>query len=195
MKNDRDKKTGAGRPSKSGEPKVSWDEIDELLVHGEKEELGIHYPSFRELAKRFQISHSSVSRYSKHHNCLERREKAKNATQILTDFKLSDLRADEIALKRSDLIRAVERFLLKFEKAIIEDRVRCDNPTDYNVMSRLWELLRGNADEDTGTVAGITLEQIEERYKEMQKMWDESTPEMRGVVVPTKRKPGKDSLH
>ena len=196
MKNDRTGKKGAGRPSKSGNPKVPWGEVDELLVHGEKNETGeIRYPSFRDLAKRFQISHSSVSRYSRHHNCLERREKAKKAKQVMTDFKLNELRADETALKRDDLIRAVERFLLQFEKAIIENRVRCDNPTDYNTMVRLREFLLGNAEADTGTVAGITLEQIEERYKEMQKMWDESTPEMRGQVVPMKRKSDKETIH
>ena len=126
---------------------------------------------------------------------MQRRKQASKEVLRLSDEKLVQYRADEIALKRDDMIRMLEKFLFQFEEALSEGRVRCDNPTDFNTMVRLREFLLGNADADTGTVAGITLEQIEERYKEMQKMWDESTPEMRGEVVPMKRKSDKETLH
>ena len=37
-----------------------------------------------------------------------------DSQQTLSDFKLSELRAGESALQRDDMIRAIERFLIKF---------------------------------------------------------------------------------
>ena len=186
MREKKDKK--AGRPKKSTKSPVPWDTIDKLLVHGEKVKKGkattTHFPSFRELAKRFGISHSSISRYATHHNCLQRRTQATKKVLKFSDDKLAQYRAEELALKRDDLLRMLEKFMVQFEEALSEGRVRCDNPTDFNTMVRLREFLLGNADANTGVVANITLEKIAERYEQMQKEWDESTPEMRGEVVP-----------
>ena len=110
---------------------MPWNEVDELLVHGEKDEQGsIRFPSFRNLSKRYGVSHSSIAKYAKRHNCLLRRADSEKRKQTLSDFKLSELRAGESALQRDDMLRAIERFLIKFEQALVEDRVRCDNPTD-----------------------------------------------------------------
>ena len=189
----------AGRPRKNTKAPVPWDTIDKFLVHGEKIQEGkstrTHFPSYREIGERFGVSHSSVARYSQRHNCLQRRQQTAKEVLRISDKKLAQFRADELTLKRDDMIRMLEKYLVQFEEALSEGRVRCDNPTDFNTMVRLREFLLGNAEADTGAVAGITLEQIEERYMAMQKMWDESTPAMRGEVVPRKRKKDKDTLH
>ena len=181
------KQKKCGRPRKNSEPVVSWDMVDKLLVHGEKVETNegftIEFPSFRQLAKRFNISHSSVARYAKLHNCLQRRSQVDKKARAISDDQLARLRADEITVTRDDILRTLEIFILKFEEALSEGRVRCDNPTDFNTMLRLREFILGNADSRTGAVEGITLEKIAERYEQMQKEWDESTPEMRGEVV------------
>jgi hypothetical protein len=187
LKNDRKKeeKRKQGRPSKSEAPRVPWDKVDELLVHGEKDENGdLDYPSFRNLAERFDVSHSSISKYAKQHNCLSRRKDAEKRKHELSDIKLGKLRAEESALKRDDMIRAIERFLIKFEQALVEDRVRCDNPTDYNTMVRLRAFVMGDADARTDLVAGLTLDDLIAAHAEYREAMIDSTPEMRGEVVP-----------
>jgi hypothetical protein len=186
LKNDRKKKKEKqGRPSKSEAPRVPWDEVDKLLVHGEADADGnIGFPSLRKLAERFNSSHSSISRYAKQHNCLSRRKDAEKRKHELSDIKLTELRAEESALKRDDMIRAIERFLLKFEQALVEDRVRCDNPTDYNTMVRLRAFVMGDADARTDLVAGLTLDDLIAAHAEYREAMIDSTPEMRGEVVP-----------
>ena len=72
MSNDPDsagRKTG--RPPKRDGPKVPYDEIDKLLVHGEvvEAESGgttTTYPSYRELARRYGCSHSGSPKKDSH---------------------------------------------------------------------------------------------------------------------------------
>lgn len=192
---DKNQKKG-GRPRKNSEPLVAWDMVDKLLVQGEKVEsdkgITTEFPTFRQLAKRFNISHSSVARYAKLHNCLQRRRQVAKKAQDISDDQLARLRAEELTVTRDDILRILEIFFLKFEQALSEGRVRCDNPTDFNTMLRLREFVLGNSDSRTETVCNITLDKIEEKYKQLQKEWDASTPEMRGEVVPIK---GGSSKH
>ena len=186
MKNEpKTKKRKIGRPSKSEKPRVPWDEVDELLVHGEKNEDGVlKYPSFRKLGERFDVAHSSIARFATQHNCLHRREQAEKNRKELSDIKLSELRADEIAVTKDDMIRTMDRFLMKFEQAVIEDRVRCDNPSDYNLILRLRAFVVGDAEARTELVAGLTLDDLIEAHAEYREELKKSTPEERGELVP-----------
>jgi hypothetical protein len=177
-----------GRPKKNGEAKVPWDTVDKLLVHGEKVKTdkgtSTHFPSFRELGKRFDVAHSSIARYSQQHNCLQRRAQAAKKVLQISDEKLAQFRADELTLKRDDMLRMLEKFLIQFEVALNEGRVRCDNPTDFNTMVRLRAFIIGDADERNELVAGLTLDDLIEAHKEYREAMIESTPEMRGELVP-----------
>jgi hypothetical protein len=97
---------------------------------------------------------------------------------------LSELRADEIAVKKDDMIRTMDRFLMKFEQAVIEDRVRCDNPTDYNTIVRLRAFVIGDADARNELIANLTLDDLIEAHAEYREELRKSTPEQRGEVVP-----------
>ncbi len=171
MNNDRDdskaKPRIAGRPSKADAPEVPWDEIDQLLVHGEvndTEDGGSNiwqYPSYRDLATRHGVSHSLIARYAKNHNCLKRREAARKHTRELSDAKLVELRADQITVGRDDIIRCIDRYLVDFEEALRDGRVRCDNPSDFNTMIRLRAFAMGDADSRHEELGGITLEDMQ----------------------------------
>ena len=113
-----------------------------------------------------------------------RRKDAEKRKRELSDIKLGELRAEESALKRDDLIRAIERFLIKFEQALVEDRVRYDNPTDYNTMVRLRAFVMGDVDARNELVAGLTLDDLIEAHAEYRGAMIDSTPDMRGEVVP-----------
>ena len=190
MPKDKDKKSqqrDRGRPSKNDEPAISWEEVDALIVNGEtvETENGTinKFPSLREIGRRFGVSHTLISNYANQHNCYQRREQTTKRVKEMADTKLAELRSTEIALKNDDLVRAIERFLVKFEQALIEDRVRCDNPSDYNTMARLRALIIGDADARSELINNIDLDEMEKYNKEMEKSWKEAKAQVRGDVV------------
>ncbi len=188
----------SGRRIKSDGPALPRDEVDRLLVHGEAVVLAdgksgtVRYPSYRELADRYGVAPSLVAKYSKEHNCLVRRKQSKKRAQELADEKLAELRAEDLAVSRDDAVRIIDRFVLQFDEALKEGRVRCDNPADLNTMLRLKALLLGDADSRQETLGGLTLEDVQQRHKAMLENWDTSTPEMRGEA-PLRAVPNKDS--
>jgi transposase-like protein len=164
------KKTG--RPRKGDGPRVSYQELDRLLVMGEEVEtaggkLAVVYPTYREIARRFGVSHSLVSDYSKKHNCLNRRAVAENRVAEKVADRLVELRAQAIAVSREDALKIIDGFLMEFEKALHDGRVRVDNPSDFNLMVRLKEFLLGNADSRQEIRGAISLEEIQKRHREL----------------------------
>jgi hypothetical protein len=178
-----------GRPRKTDGPVVPYDELDRLLVHGEVEpgEDGKsgspRFPSYRELGGRFGVSHTVIGRYAVQHNCLARRKRAQQVVQSKVADKLNELRAEAIVTNEADMLRAIDRFLVQFETALEEGRVRTDNPADYNLMVRLRAFIMGDADSRKEVLSGMpTLEEIQARYEASRRRWKNSTPAMRGEV-------------
>ncbi len=175
-----------GRPKKNAGPAFPHDEADKLLVHGEEVEspsgagMIVRYPSYREVAERFGVANSLIAKYSKAHNCMRRRKQAQKRISEMVDTKLAELRADKLAVSKDDAVRIIDRFLVEFEQALKEGRVRCDNPSDYNTMIRLKSFLEGDADSRHEVLGGLTLEDIQRQHKQMREDWAASTPKMRG---------------
>ena len=63
-----------GRPAKGDPPRVPYEELDRILVFGEVvtcedgESTTVQYPSYRNLARRYDVCNSVIARYSKKHN-------------------------------------------------------------------------------------------------------------------------------
>ena len=175
-----------GRPRKVDGPRVPYDEIDKLLVHGEvvPTEAGkgtaVVYPSHRELARRYGCSHSLIATYSKKHDCLRRRTEAKARVAVKADQKLVELRATALALSKDDALRMIDTYLVGFEKALGEGRVRYDNPTDFNTMLRLKEFILGGADSRQEIHAALSLEDLQARHKQMLQGVEATTAAERG---------------
>ncbi len=175
-----------GRPRAADSPDISFDEIDRLLVHGELVPTAdgtattIDYPSYRDLARRYKVSHTLIAKYSKDHDCIARRKQAQKKVAQMADDKLSKFRADTIAITRDDNLRIIDRFLLKFEEALDEGKVRCNNAADYINMLKLKAQIVGEIESQKNMTNGLpTLEEIQERHAEMLKAWEELTPEER----------------
>lgn len=164
------KKTG--RPKKGDGPRVSYQVLDRLLVMGEEVETAsgqaaVSYPTYREIARRFGVSHSLVSDYSKKHNCLGRRAIAENRVAEKVADKLVELRAQSIAVSREDTVKIIDEFLVEFEKALADGRVRVDSPSDFNLMVRLKEFILGGADSRQEIRGAFSLEEIQKRHREL----------------------------
>lgn len=185
---DRSKKR-PGRRRKGEGPAFPREELDRLLVHGELAEnpdgSGVHtvYPSYRDLAERFGVAHSLIADYAKQHNCVRRRERVQAAVGELAESKLIESRAEVLAMGRDQQIRIVDRYLAKFEQAVIEGRVRTDNPADLNSVCRLRAFLLGDADSRQQVMNGLpTLDEIQESHKKLLETIRKSTPATRGEV-------------
>lgn len=176
-----------GRPHKAEAPLVPYEEVDRLLVYGETTVLETGatttlYPTHRELAERYGVSPSVIATYAKSHNCGRRREQAAARVAKRTEDKLVELRSEAIAVGEDRLVQMIDNFLLSFEKALEEGRVRSDNPTDVNTLARLKVFIMGGADSRHEIHTSLSLESLQERHARMLREVREATPEMGGVV-------------
>jgi hypothetical protein len=175
-----------GRPLKIDGPRFPQQEVDRLLVFGELVDPGdgtgpvVVYPSYRELAQRYDVSHSVIAEYARKHNCLRRREQAQARVEVRTDEKLIELRATAIAVSKDDTLRIIDAYILGFEKAIADGRVRFENPSDFNTMVRLKQFIEGGVDSRQEIHATLSLENLQARHKQMLQGVAASTPAERG---------------
>jgi hypothetical protein len=177
-----------GRPRKGDSPFVSWQEVDKLLVFGEKvvDEAGGHedvrYPSFREIAKRFGVSKSLIGQYASKHRCMKRREENRAREQIQFEQELVKKRAKSRALSTEEELQIIDDYIRGFEQAVKEGKVRYDNPADFNTMVRLKEFKQGRADSRQEVHGMISLEEIQARHKALQARLAGQDPALTGRV-------------
>ena len=178
----------AGRPRKVDGPRVPYDQIDALLVHGESvpSEAGgtaLSFPSYRELARRFGCSHSLIATYSRKHNCLRRRREAQARVLVKTDQKLVEMRATALALTRDEELQIIDEYLAGFGKAVAEGRVRFDDPAHFDRFCRLKEYLQGGADSRQEIHAALSLQDLQTRHARMLRASQQATAAERGEVI------------
>ncbi|MCC7536228.1 MAG: hypothetical protein IT379_08440 [Deltaproteobacteria bacterium] len=183
-----DRPNRGGRPRKGEGPRVPYEELDRILVFGEvvpcEDGNGttVVFPSYRELADRYGVSHSVVADYAKSRNVQRRRKEALARVQVKAEQKLVEARATAIAYSKDDELRIIDGYLSGFETALAEGRVRFDNPADFNTMVRLKEFVQGNADSRQEIHASLSLEVLQARHRQMIRAVD-VTAEERGVVA------------
>jgi len=151
-----------GRPKRADAPIVPWDEVDRLLVLGEKvtnPETGVEavkFPSLAALGERYGVSRNRVWQYASKANCLKRREEMRLKTQAAYERKVVERRAEARALGTEDVVRIVDGYITGFEQAVQEGKVRFDSPADLDRLVRLKELMLGNADSRQELQGGLT---------------------------------------
>ena len=101
-----------GRPKKGEGPRIPYSELDRILVFGEVVECDdgkgttVVYPSYRDLGRRYGVSHSLIADFAKKHNCMRRREVAQARIAEKTDQKLIEMRAQSLAMSKDDELRS-----------------------------------------------------------------------------------------
>jgi hypothetical protein len=176
-----------GRPRHQDAPVIPWEELDRALVFGEVQILedGKHttfYPSYRALAERYGVVVSVIAEYAKSHNTMKRRKETAARVAVRTEEKLIELRAESLAVGEDRLVAMIDDFLLKFEGALKEGRVRTDSPTDVNTLARLKQFIMGGADSRQEVRNILSLEALQERYARMAREAEFATPAMAGVI-------------
>jgi hypothetical protein len=179
----------AGRPRKGDAPLIDYDQLDKLLVYGELAPTDdgsgttTVFPSYRQLAERFGVSHAVISDYAKKHNCMKRRERARLRTELRVEEKMIEARAEAITVTKDRELAIIDAYLLGFERALTEGRVRFDNPTDYNTMARLKEFLLGGADSRPEVHAALSLDALQGRHREAKRALVEATAAQRAEAA------------
>jgi hypothetical protein len=178
-----------GRPRRADAPIVPWDEVDRLLVFGERVKddatgrEAVSFPSYMELAARYGVSKSRIGQYATRAKCLKRREEAHLRERARYDQKVSERRAEARALGTEDVVRIIDGYIEGFRRAIDEGKVRFDSPADLDRLVRLKELMLGNADSRQEIQGGLTLDAIQERHRRLRGQLDALTPELAGVAA------------
>jgi len=163
-----------GRPPRREGPSLPHADVDRLLVFGElvpcadgSDRKTVFYPSYRNIAKRYGVSASLVSAFSKKHDCMRRRKRALARVEEKVDQKLTQMRVNAVTVTRQDELRIVDNCILRFEQAILEDRIRCNSLADLNTVLRLKEFLKGGPDARKEIQEGINLADLQARHERM----------------------------
>lgn len=180
-----------GRPRHQDAPVIPWEELDRALVFVEVQILedGKHttfYPSYRTLAERYGVVVSVIAEYAKSHNTMKRRKETAARVAVRTEEKLIERRAETMAVGKDRLVAMIDDFLLKFEGALKEGRVRTDSPTDVNTLARLKQFIMGGADSRQEVRNILSLEVLQERYARMAREAEFAMPAMAGVIESNK---------
>ncbi len=96
-----------------------------------------------------------------------------------------------MAYSRDDELRLIDSFLLGFEKALADGSVRFDDPSDFNLMVRLKAFIQGGADSRHEVRAAFSLEELQERHREVLRARAETTPALAGI--PRTERPSRQS--
>jgi len=135
-------------------------------VYGEQTDDGkVRFPSMRDIARRFRVSHSVIAEYARRHDCLGRRQRVQAEARDLCDRKVAESVADALVVEKQQMDKLACEFIGEFGRALREGRVGADSFADFNQAVRLVQLLRGEADARQEHLAGITLERIGERHR------------------------------
>jgi len=187
-----------GRPKKSEAPIVAWDEVDRLLVFGErvKDKAGrdaVKFPSLADLGARYGVSRNRVWQYASKARCFQRREETRLKAQERYEQKVVERVAEARALATADVVGVVDDYIRGFRNAIEEGRVRFDSPADLDRMVRLKAHLVGNADSRQEQRA-VTLEAIQARHQRVRAQAEGSTSTLSGEVMTRKVGGGDNAL-
>ena len=190
-----------GRPRKADAPVVPWDEVDRLLVFGEKVKdaasghEAVKFPSLEELGQRYGVSKNRIWQYASKHKCLERRKESQVREQTRYERIVVARRAEARALGTEDVVEVVDDYIRGFKQAVTEGKVRMDSPADLDRLVRLKELMLGNADSRQEIQGGLTLDAIQERHRKLRAQVDGLTPELAGTDSDGGEESGDGAVH
>ncbi len=138
----------------------------------------LHYPSDAEIARRFNIDRSTVRKYRQRSNVEDRRSRVQERTEALVDEQMATTAAAAIVEGRSRVMRICDKYLARFEQALDDGKLRADSVADLNTVFRLMEFASGGADSRTQQEATVTLEAVQQRFRERRVVYAAETAQM-----------------
>lgn len=160
-----------GRPRGRFDARVDWAIIETEYIHGLAQDptdagatVGRHWPTFRELGARHDVSYSLVHRKAQRYGWAQRRDNTREAFTQALDAEM----AKAAAVSTVEQVQYLDEYIRTFGKNIKAGRVRADVINDYDKAARLREFLLGNADSRTENTHVLTLDAMQARFKDRQ---------------------------
>lgn len=176
---------GPGRPRREDGPAFPEREVDDLLVSGEQGPDGKRvYPSIREVAERFGVSHSTIGEYSQRHSCMKRQREQRRRAQELADERAAEVLAAELTCTKANVLKLRDTLFARFTTDVKEGRVR-DGAQEIAAWFRVCSLSEDEASSQPQNPLGFTLEDIQDRYQQRRERdaREAATPALTGRVV------------
>ena len=122
------------------------------------------YPTTKELAIKYDVKQSTLeSLISKWGLRKQRKELLKREEALFQEFFLRK-RLEKQAIGADDVLRVIDKFILRFEQAVDGGDVSFTSPSDFEKFVRLREFVSGRNDQRSETNMVITLEGVQDRY-------------------------------
>ena len=125
---------------------------------------------------------------------MKRREENQNRAQARFEPKVVEKLAEARAISTAEAIEIVDAYMRAFREALDEGRVRVDNASDFNTMTRLKQFLEGKADSRQEMQGVITLEQMQARHRALRAQLESLDPAITGEVPPRERDRARGQL-
>ena len=182
-------KRGPGRPKRAEGPAFPREEVDRLLVHGEFDTLEdgetiVTYPTYRQLADRFDVTLSSIADFARKRNCRIRRKDQQLRVGKRAREQLTERHAELLAVSLEQILDGVSRYILKFAENVADGNVACNNPVEFEKMVRLFAFISGGPDSRKEVNTTLSLDALQARYSETFRV-GRASPEVRGVLDAT----------
>lgn len=177
-----------GKPRKNQDP-VNWDAIEHLLVFGETYEFNgrtlIRFPTHLDLAKRFNVDRSAVSRRARELKADERRASVQQRITTEVETIIVAEHAAAIVHGREQMIGICQDLISQFKEQVRLKKIRVDSVADFNTLIRLHEFLTGAPDQRGELSHVIKLEDLQERHRQAmaaRSVWPTQDQPTLGVV-------------
>lgn len=166
---------------------IDWDLAESFYVQGEiiiektrHGDLERKKPSLKDVAMRFGCPVSTLHYQSKKRKWQEKRE----TWERMAAKEVSEAVAKARALSFAEGAAILDAWLLKFEQAVKEDKVRFDSISDFNTALRLKAFIEAQGSNAADTNSEVTLADLQRKHKEQRARGEQTSRAMTGVLEP-----------
>lgn len=160
--------------------------LEKLLVFGELtpgDDPQHRYPTYRELAERFDLSHATVHRFARRRNCLERRTGSGALERAREQHVAPDTPTVAASPADERLYPSVRDIAFDWVASVKRGEVRIVNAAELDRLLKLAADLDAEAQQRAMLPAGYpTLEELQDLYERREREYTATTPGERGEI-------------
>ncbi len=165
---------------------IDWDLAESFFIQGEiflernkQGDLIRKKPSYADIGRRFKCASSLVHYHAKRRNWVEKRETWERMAAQHVYEEVSKARAYSFG----EAAGILDSWLMKFEQALRENKVRFDSVSDFNTAIKLKAFIESQGSEAADTSGqAVTLQELQAKHRELRDASRELDPAVTGVI-------------